>query len=147
MLEQLAQAAASVFSWQALGMILVGTIIGIVVGALPGLTATMAMAIFSPLTFFTADQPFGVDAGDLDDLADVVAGVAQGAGDGQRHGVRLAPNRDRLSEVFRRQTPECRQQAGPAPLPAVQQFRPAGERVHELVVPVPPRLLPIEHRE
>jgi len=52
MLEQLAQAAATVFSWQALGMILVGTIIGIVVGALPGLTATMAMAIFSPLTFF-----------------------------------------------------------------------------------------------
>ena len=52
MLEQFAQAAASVFHWHALAMILVGTVLGIVVGALPGLTATMAMAIFSPLTFF-----------------------------------------------------------------------------------------------
>jgi putative tricarboxylic transport membrane protein len=52
MLEQLAQAATAVFSWQSLAMILAGTIIGIIVGALPGLTATMAMAIFSPLTFF-----------------------------------------------------------------------------------------------
>ncbi|MGH8634323.1 MAG: tripartite tricarboxylate transporter permease, partial [Burkholderiales bacterium] len=52
MLDQLAQAAAAVFAWQALAMILVGTILGMVVGALPGLTATMAMAIFSPLTFF-----------------------------------------------------------------------------------------------
>ena len=52
MLDQLAQAAVAVFSWQALAMIVAGTVIGIVVGALPGLTATMAMAIFSPLTFF-----------------------------------------------------------------------------------------------
>jgi len=52
MLDQLAQAAAAVFGWQALLMIVAGTIIGIVVGALPGLTVTMAMAIFSPLTFF-----------------------------------------------------------------------------------------------
>jgi putative tricarboxylic transport membrane protein len=52
MLDQLAQAAVAVLSWQAVGMIFLGTIIGIVVGALPGLTATMAMAIFSPLTFF-----------------------------------------------------------------------------------------------
>jgi len=52
MLDQLAQAAAAVFHWHALVMIVVGTVIGIIVGALPGLTATMAMAIFSPLTFF-----------------------------------------------------------------------------------------------
>ena len=52
MLDQLAQAAIQVFSWQSLALIVVGTIIGIIVGALPGLTATMAMAIFSPLTFF-----------------------------------------------------------------------------------------------
>ncbi len=52
MLDQLAQAAVVVFSWQALVLIVVGTLIGIIVGALPGLTATMAMAIFSPLTFF-----------------------------------------------------------------------------------------------
>lgn len=52
MLDQLAQAAATVFGWQSLAMIVVGTVIGMVVGALPGLTATMAMAIFSPLTFF-----------------------------------------------------------------------------------------------
>jgi putative tricarboxylic transport membrane protein len=52
MLDHLAQAAVAVFSWQSLLLIVVGTAIGIVVGALPGLTATMAMAIFSPLTFF-----------------------------------------------------------------------------------------------
>jgi putative tricarboxylic transport membrane protein len=52
MLDQLVQAAAAVLSWEVLAMILVGTILGMVVGALPGLTATMAMAIFSPLTFF-----------------------------------------------------------------------------------------------
>ena len=52
MLDQLAQAAIQVFSWQSLALMVVGTVIGIIVGALPGLTATMAMAIFSPLTFF-----------------------------------------------------------------------------------------------
>lgn len=52
MLDQLAQAAVAVFSWQSLTLIVIGTVIGIIVGALPGLTATMAMAIFSPLTFF-----------------------------------------------------------------------------------------------
>lgn len=52
MLEQLQQAAALVLRWDALAMIVAGTVLGIVVGALPGLTVTMAMAIFSPLTFF-----------------------------------------------------------------------------------------------
>ena len=52
MLEQLGQAAVVVLRWDALAMIVVGNILGIIIGALPGLTVTMAMAIFSPLTFF-----------------------------------------------------------------------------------------------
>jgi len=51
-LDQLLQATATVLRWDALAMIVVGNILGIVIGALPGLTATMGMAIFSPLTFF-----------------------------------------------------------------------------------------------
>ncbi|MBM3525583.1 MAG: tripartite tricarboxylate transporter permease, partial [Alphaproteobacteria bacterium] len=52
MLDNLAAAAAAVLRWETVLMIIAGNVLGIVVGALPGLTATMAMAIFSPLTFF-----------------------------------------------------------------------------------------------
>lgn len=41
-----------VFSLNVILMIFLGTFIGIVIGALPGLTTTMGMAIFSPFTFF-----------------------------------------------------------------------------------------------
>ena len=40
-----------VFSWSILLMICVGTTAGIVIGALPGLTATMGVALLLPLTF------------------------------------------------------------------------------------------------
>lgn len=52
MLEQLWQSAGQVLRWEALAMIVAGNLLGMVIGALPGLTATMGMAIFSPLTFF-----------------------------------------------------------------------------------------------
>src|SRR2546423_5113073 len=83
----------------------------------------------------------GVDSGDLNDLADVIAGVTQGAFQGQRNGMRLPTDHDGLSKVFRRQAVERLQQTGPAPLPQIQQFFPATERVHELVIPMAPRLL------
>ena len=38
--------------WDVLGMIGIGTVLGVVVGALPGLTATMAVAILLPISFF-----------------------------------------------------------------------------------------------
>src|SRR5437763_1355975 len=41
-----------------------------------------------------------VDSGDLHDLADVVASVAQRALQGQRHGMRFATNHDHLAKVF-----------------------------------------------
>ncbi len=47
----------------------------------------------------------GMDAGNLDDLADVVAGVAQGAFQGQRHGMRLATDHHGLFAVFPLQAP------------------------------------------
>lgn len=47
-----AQAFALVFEWNVLLTILFSAMFGIVVGALPGLTATMATALLVPVTFF-----------------------------------------------------------------------------------------------
>ena len=41
----------SVLTFQALALILGGTLIGIVIGAIPGLTVTMGVALFLPITF------------------------------------------------------------------------------------------------
>lgn len=41
-----------IFTPQPLMMILLGTLLGIIIGALPGLTATMGIAVLLPLTFF-----------------------------------------------------------------------------------------------
>ena len=46
-----AQAIANVFNPACLGLIWVGTMIGIVFGSIPGLSATMAVVLFLPLTF------------------------------------------------------------------------------------------------
>lgn len=52
MLESLIQGFQYIFSWGSLAAILLGLSSGILVGALPGLTATMAVAVLSPFTFF-----------------------------------------------------------------------------------------------
>ena len=52
MLENLIAGWDLIFSWQTLVFVLIGAIIGTIVGAIPGLTCTMAMAIFVPFTFF-----------------------------------------------------------------------------------------------
>lgn len=44
-------AAMSLFHWQPLVAIFAGTVGGIVIGAIPGLTATMAVALLIPVTF------------------------------------------------------------------------------------------------
>ena len=49
MWETLGTAIAAVFNFSALLWISIGTVLGIVVGALPGLTATMGIAIMLPL--------------------------------------------------------------------------------------------------
>lgn len=46
-----AQAIANVFTPACLALIWVGTIIGIIFGSIPGLSATMAVVLFLPLTF------------------------------------------------------------------------------------------------
>jgi TctA family transporter len=48
----LAQAFGLVFEWNLLLTVLLSALFGIVVGALPGLTATMATALLVPVTFF-----------------------------------------------------------------------------------------------
>ena len=52
MFEHMADALTMIFSWQTLGAMTLGLIIGTFFGALPGLTATMAVALFTPVTFF-----------------------------------------------------------------------------------------------
>ncbi|MBR1671867.1 MAG: tripartite tricarboxylate transporter permease, partial [Fretibacterium sp.] len=42
---------ASIFTLQNLGMAVLGVTAGIVFGAIPGMTATMAVAVFLPLTY------------------------------------------------------------------------------------------------
>ncbi|CEP67008.1 Protein of unknown function DUF112,transmembrane [Moorella glycerini] len=51
MIEALASAASQVFSPLGLIIMFLGSIIGTIVGALPGLTATMAVAVLVPITF------------------------------------------------------------------------------------------------
>ena len=87
------------------------------------------------------------DAGDEDDLPDVVAAVGQRALDRQRHGMRLATDGHGPANVARREARQGVEQPLPAGLPIGDQFVPCGERVHELVVPVAPGLLAVRGEE
>lgn len=51
MFEPLLDALPAVLQWQNLVAIVLGTVAGMVIGSLPGLTATMGIAILIPLTF------------------------------------------------------------------------------------------------
>ena len=54
MFEDLLAAATIVFNWQTIMAISIGTIAGLMIGAIPGLSATMGMALLSPFTFFVS---------------------------------------------------------------------------------------------
>lgn len=54
-MEMLSQAASNVFQMQVLAIILASSLYGIIVGAIPGLTATMAVALIVPVTFYLND--------------------------------------------------------------------------------------------
>lgn len=47
----MAQALGTLFSWPTIGFLFVGTLIGMVFGAVPGLGGTIALALLIPLTF------------------------------------------------------------------------------------------------
>ena len=49
--EMIAQAFANTFTPMCLFLIWFGTVIGIIFGSIPGLSATMAVVLFLPLTF------------------------------------------------------------------------------------------------
>src|SRR5215213_5292403 len=53
----LSQAFALVFDWYVLWVILASAVFGLFVGAIPGLTATMATALLVPVTFFMPPVP------------------------------------------------------------------------------------------
>jgi putative tricarboxylic transport membrane protein len=52
MLHDLLAAGAAVFTFNVLIAIAIGMFVGLVIGAIPGLTITMGMALLSPFTFF-----------------------------------------------------------------------------------------------
>lgn len=51
MLSLFMQGIETVFTLQILGLLFFGTVVGIIFGAIPGLTATMAVALFLPITY------------------------------------------------------------------------------------------------
>ena len=51
MLDLFQQGFEAVFTLQILGLLLFGTVVGIIFGAIPGLTSTMAVALFLPITY------------------------------------------------------------------------------------------------
>ena len=53
----LGQAFGLVFDWYVLWVILGSAVFGLFVGAVPGLTATMATALLVPVTFFMPPVP------------------------------------------------------------------------------------------
>lgn len=55
MIDVLSASIAAVFQWQVLLTIVVAAFYGVFVGSIPGLTATMAVALMVPLTFFMSD--------------------------------------------------------------------------------------------
>jgi len=51
MLELFQQGFEAVLTFQIFGLVLFGTVVGIIFGAIPGLTSTMAVALFLPITY------------------------------------------------------------------------------------------------
>ena len=56
-LQNLVQGFSFSFGWYNYMMAAFGTILGIIIGALPGLTATTGVSIFLPLTFYMDPIP------------------------------------------------------------------------------------------
>ena len=52
MLEHVLEAASQIFTIYSLSAIILGTIIGMVLGAIPGLTGTMGIILILPLTYY-----------------------------------------------------------------------------------------------
>ncbi|MDW5377705.1 tripartite tricarboxylate transporter permease [Halomonas sp. HP20-15] len=56
-MAELQQALSMVFAWDVLAVILGASLFGLFIGAIPGLTATMATALLVPVTFFMEPLP------------------------------------------------------------------------------------------
>ncbi|EPC00606.1 hypothetical protein L861_06610 [Litchfieldella anticariensis FP35 = DSM 16096] len=56
-MAELQQAVAMVFAWDVLAVIVGASLFGLFIGAIPGLTATMATALLVPVTFFMEPLP------------------------------------------------------------------------------------------
>ena len=56
MIGEILAGLAAVIDWQVLGFLVVGVSLGAVFGSLPGLTATMGVAVLTPLTFWVSAE-------------------------------------------------------------------------------------------
>ncbi|MGQ7249233.1 tripartite tricarboxylate transporter permease [Halomonas sp. V046] len=56
-MTDLLQAASMVFTFEVLGIVVAASLFGLFMGAIPGLTATMATALLVPITFFMEPLP------------------------------------------------------------------------------------------
>lgn len=56
MLESLTEAVGLTLDWQVWAYVCVGLVLGLVIGAIPGLTATMAVAVLLPIAFYLPPQ-------------------------------------------------------------------------------------------
>ncbi len=57
MIDVLQESAGMVASWDVILCLLLGTLVGMLIGAIPGLTATMGVALLTPLTFELSIMP------------------------------------------------------------------------------------------
>ncbi|MCW5548209.1 MAG: tripartite tricarboxylate transporter permease [Opitutaceae bacterium] len=56
MMIDLFEGLLAVLQWKVLGFLAVGVLLGVIFGALPGLTATMGVAVLTPLTFWVSPE-------------------------------------------------------------------------------------------
>ena len=56
MIAEIMAGLSAVLAWQVLGFLAIGVCLGAVFGALPGLTATMGVAVLTPLTFWVSAE-------------------------------------------------------------------------------------------
>ena len=56
MIAEILAGLAAILDWQVLGFLAVGVSLGAVFGSLPGLTATMGVAVLTPLTFWVSAE-------------------------------------------------------------------------------------------
>jgi putative tricarboxylic transport membrane protein len=56
MIPNLVDGLIAILQWEVLGFLVIGVVLGAIFGSLPGLTATMGVAVLTPLTFWVSAE-------------------------------------------------------------------------------------------